>query len=273
VPADRMLHPKCGHSHKVSMLTDLEFRVWIQYLLSADDFGVMLDNPAKLQSDNRHLLNRKARELRRCLDGLVTAGLLRRFEHQGQAFLFSGNWQRWQKVEYPRASDMAKPPDADLHACEDSTRELFAKHPGGQRKDRRRPEDVPSDSGRASQIDPEQIPTTRAGAPAERLTLTANANGLGQRQTAALPRRRLDAAYEHESGLYVPNRAHQDLLPMHSGREQELFEWYPSVCAAWAGRNTGADMIKFWKARHDETWPPERTAVPKKPWAPLQVTR
>ncbi len=80
-----------------------------------------------------------------------------------------------------------------------------------------------------------------------------------ERRRTALPRRRLDAAYEHEGGLYVPARAHQDLLGLHpQGFEGELFAWYPVVCLAWAGRNTGADMIRFWKARHDESWPPER---------------
>lgn len=82
--------------------------------------------------------------------------------------------------------------------------------------------------------------------------------------------RRMDAAYEHESGLYVPERAHRDLLPMHAS-EQELFDWYHLICERWVGRKTGADMIRFWKARHDETWPPEQPAVSqsRRPaWAP-----
>jgi hypothetical protein len=91
-----------------------------------------------------------------------------------------------------------------------------------------------------------------------------------ERRRTALPRRRLDAAYEHEGGLYVPARAHQDLLGLHpQGFESELFAWYPAVCLAWVGRNTGADMIRFWKARHDETWPPERSkpsvSAPREP--------
>lgn len=72
-------------------------------------------------------------------------------------------------------------------------------------------------------------------------------------------RRRLDAAWEF--GLwYVPNRAHQDLLALHpEGFEPQLLAWYERVVAEWASGtrgNPGSDMIKFWKLRHDEAWPP-----------------
>lgn len=83
-----------------------------------------------------------------------------------------------------------------------------------------------------------------------------------ERQQPIIRKRRMDAAYEHESGMYVPQRAHDDLLPMHAGRERELFDWYPVICDTWKGRTTGANMIAFWKARHDETWPPEQSAKP-----------
>ena len=178
MPADRLLHPKSSQSAKVSSLTDLEFRVWVQYLLSADDFGVMQASAARLQADNRHLQNRPVKALLRCLEALLKCDLVRKFTHQGQDFLYSHNWQTWQKVDYPRATN--NPPPSDLSACEDSTRALFEKHPGGQRKDRRHPEDVPSDSELASRTDPEDIPTTRAGAPAKRLTANGtrpSANG------------------------------------------------------------------------------------------------
>ena len=138
MPADRLLHPKCGKSAKVSMLTDLEFRVWVQYLLCADDFGVMHATAVELQSKNLHLANRPTKQLSRCLDALVKSGLLHRFEHQGQPYVFSHNWQQWQKVEYPRATDNPFPPDEALAVCDESTVRLLAKYPGGQRKDRRR---------------------------------------------------------------------------------------------------------------------------------------
>lgn len=173
MPADRLLHPRAGRSHKVNLLTDLEYRVWTQYLLSADDFGVMHATSHALQNDNLHLAHRPAKVVTRCLEALIKSGLVRRFEHQGQPYVFQHDWQKWQKVEYPRATINPCPSGADLDVCDPATRDLFEKHPGGQRKVTKA-KDVPSDSERASRIHPEGIPPTRAGAPAERLT----ANGL-----------------------------------------------------------------------------------------------
>ena len=53
-----MIHPRLGHSAKVAGLTDFEYRVWNQYLLSADDFGVMRATAVKLQADNDALAER-----------------------------------------------------------------------------------------------------------------------------------------------------------------------------------------------------------------------
>jgi hypothetical protein len=94
-----------------------------------------------------------------------------------------------------------------------------------------------------------------------------------ERQQTALPRRRLDAAYQHEGGLYVPQTLHDQWLQLHPDvSEQQFFDFYGAVCLSWRGRNTGADMFKFWKARHDERWPPEQSKKAATPWEPLSVT-
>jgi hypothetical protein len=243
------------------MLTDLEYRVWTQYLLTSDDFGVMRATAAKIQADNGHLANRPAKVIIRCLDALVKCGLVREFTDQGHRFIYSHNWQTYQKVEYPRATDNPRPPADHLEQCDEPTRELFTKHPGGLRATkarRERAEDVP----KVSQTNPEGVPTTRAGAPAERLT----ANGLrhtanGERPASLVQPRRRDAAFEY-GRLYVPQRAHADLLALHAPDfERELFTWYAEVGEVWThgtqkDANPGADMIRFWKAQHDARWPP-----------------
>lgn len=266
MPADRLVHPRCGKSAKVSLLTDLEFRVWVQYLLAADDFGVMHATAVELQSRNLHLANRPAKMLLRCLDALVKVGLVHRFEHQKQPYIYQRDWQKWQKVEYPRGTDNPAPTGADLAACAESTRELFEKHPGGQRKVTKA-KDAPNDSGHTSQIDSENVPPTRAGAPAERLT----ANGSGHRPSAQthgsplIPRRRLDAAYEFER-VYVPQRKHADLLAAH-GNERELEAFYERIAEEWSSSGPYAkanpgDMFKFWQARYDEWKPVPAAAKP-----------
>lgn len=273
MPADRFLHPRAGRSRKITLLTDLEYRVWTQYLLSADDFGVMRGTSLVLQNDNLHLANRPAKLVKRCLDVLVKSGLVKQFEHQEQPYIFQPDWQLWQKVEYPRATVNPHPTGTDLEACDETTRALFAKHPGGQRKDRRRSEDPPSDSERASQIAPpvraESIPPTRAGACE---TATAKANGIGQRLTAnghqpIIARRRLDAAWEGPK-VYVPQRVHTDFLALRNGDESSLLAWYEVVSNEWVtgsrkAYEPGSDMIRFWKARYDERWP-ATSATPAK---------
>src|SRR3990167_10082936 len=139
MPDDRFLHPRAGHSQKVNTLTDLEYRVWTQYLLSADDFGVMRFSPAKLKADNDHLENRPAKAIQRSLDTLVTSGLIHTFQHQGKCYAYQHDWQRWQKVEYPRATNNPMPDDAALELCDEVTRGLFEKHPGGTRKGQFKP--------------------------------------------------------------------------------------------------------------------------------------
>lgn len=279
MPADRFLHPRAGHSTKVTLLTDLEYRAWTQYLLSADDFGVMRALPIAFQNDNDHLANRPAKVLQRCIDVLVRAGLVRAFEHQGKPFIYQHDWQHWQKVEYPRATN--NPIPDDLSACDDSTRALFAKHPGGQRKDRRRSEDVPN----VSQTNSEGDPPTRAWA-RETATATATANGSGQRLTANGERPRPpgarqglmrgprpDAAFDG-GRVWVLHKTHQDFLALRNGNESELLTWYADVAEAWnfgerKADEPGANMFKFWEARYAEQWPvaaPDRASSKLPPW-------
>lgn len=91
--------------------------------------------------------------------------------------------------------------------------------------------------------------------------------GTAPRPQPLTSRRRLDAALEYSDRFYVPQRAHRDLLGLHEPSfEPRLFQWYERVCDEWtrANRNPGADMIKFWKARHDEEWPAD-SGKPKDP--------
>lgn len=177
---DRFLHSRAGHSVKVSGLSDFEYRVWTQYLLSADDFGVMRGSAVSMQADSDALAERPAKAIEKAIRRLVGVGLIAEFDHQGRSYLYQPDWQKWQKVGYPRKTKQPRPEGEQLRACDHLTQRLFRIHPGGDGKKftkglEKDSQKVPGESSEDSTEEPE---TTRAGATrevanAERLTADA----------------------------------------------------------------------------------------------------
>lgn len=127
MPVDRLLHPRIGDSQKIAILTDLEFRVWITYLLAADDFGVMPFHAAKIQGACRALAHKPRKALERVLQRFVDCGLVREFTMDGARHIYSPTWQGHQKIKYPRRDTHYPAPPVDLlEQCPEATRELFA---------------------------------------------------------------------------------------------------------------------------------------------------
>jgi hypothetical protein len=133
MPADRFIHPRLGRSEKVSKLKDFEFRVWAQYLLSADDFGVLAHSPLKLKSDNYALECRSDKSIVSALEHMLKCGLVKSFTHQGRAFLYQPDWQDWQKVTYPSRTINPAPTADVLETCSPQTQVLFSIHPGARK--------------------------------------------------------------------------------------------------------------------------------------------
>jgi len=190
MPADRLLHPRAGHSDKVNKLTDLEFRVWVQYVLSADDFGVMRSSAVTLQADNDHLANRPVKMLTKCLGVLVTVGLLRTFEHQGRTYLYQTDWQDWQKIRWPAKTINPEPP---LEYLSEKTKELLKYFPGGKQV-------PPKNIGSTSEV----LPPTRETANGLRQTAVAHGSGSegGPGETTAF----LDVPFEAFKAEYPESR-------------------------------------------------------------------
>src|SRR5262245_60899715 len=101
LPDDRFLHRRAGHGQKTAQLSSDEFRVWVQYLLSADDFGVMRCSATTLRSDNAFLGMKPERMVARWLEAVVAVGLVLTFEHQGRRYVYQPDWQDYQKVRWP----------------------------------------------------------------------------------------------------------------------------------------------------------------------------
>jgi hypothetical protein len=128
MPDDRLLHPRMGYSQKVSGLTDFNFRVWIVYLLAADDFGVMPLSAGQLKAKDLRLAKAKDHELLAALETLIDVGLLWVFTHQGERYVCSPVWQDRQRIRFPRKTFLPAPPTELLGNFSEATRELFGKH-------------------------------------------------------------------------------------------------------------------------------------------------
>lgn len=152
MPDDRFIHRRLGHSEKVNTLTDFEFRVWAQYVLSSDDFGVMRFTAATLQADNDALGQKPMKQVQRALDRLAIMGLIRTFVHQSRTYCYQHDWQDWQKVEYPRATLHPQPPSEGMTPA---TARLFAKFPGGWGRKGDKPSAFAERSPNVPQTDPE----------------------------------------------------------------------------------------------------------------------
>jgi hypothetical protein len=176
MPDDRFIHPRLRMSQKVSALSDLEFRVWVDYILAANDYGVMSDNPAVLRGGNTALAVHPELDLRNALDNIVATGLLVRFEHQGQSFLCDPVWQDYQKVTFPRGTFLPAPKtDEIMSRLSRKTARLFKeRHPQW------------SDT---SNLEPESTHEERSSSSRGRVGHRLKANGKrleanGKRQTA-----------------------------------------------------------------------------------------
>jgi hypothetical protein len=126
MPDHRLTPKREGFSDKITALDDLAYRIWQQYKLSADDYGVMPDLAASIMGGNRRLAKVQPRVIESKLQGFVDCGLLHRFVHQGQGYLYSRVWQKHQKIRYPSETFHPAPPPEELAQCEKKTRELFA---------------------------------------------------------------------------------------------------------------------------------------------------
>lgn len=132
MPDDRFFHKRAGHSEKVNRLTDFEELIWRYYVLSSDDFGVMRFTPAQIRTDHERAENRAERVVMKALERIRHVGLLHTFEHQGRTYCYSRDWQKYQKVTYPRETIQPCPPVPELLTSEATTALLFIAHPGGK---------------------------------------------------------------------------------------------------------------------------------------------
>lgn len=128
MPDDRLIHLTLGHSEKINGLTDFERLVWLMYKLASDDFGVMRFSAVTLRESADWLSHKPERLVQRALDEVRKVGLVQSFEHQRRTYCYQWDWQKWQKISYPRPTIQPAPPAEMLDR---DTQWLMSHHPRG----------------------------------------------------------------------------------------------------------------------------------------------
>lgn len=250
----RILHRAAGDSEKVAALSDLEYRVWTQYLLSADDFGVMPATAFVLQAENRSFRKRPTKTIQKALEAVIAVGLVLTFTHQGERYAWQPDWNDRQQIRYPRATVRPLPEDWTL--ATEATVKLF----------RLRTEKSPKDSGEVSEMSP--IP---AGA-GTRETLT-HTQTLTQAQTQTpegsvreTARQRygppiVGGPLEHRAhgwcndrGLCLTAGLYAELLNrLGRHRQDEFRAWLGATIDGLGDNVPGENIFTFWRSRF-EAW-------------------
>lgn len=158
MPGQRMIHPEQGMSRKVTSLSDFEYRVFEQSKLSSDDFGVMPYTSTILRAHNSRLRKATEKQVFDALRRIVQIGLLLVFDDQDETYVCAPVWQTWQTISFPRRTSYPKPPQEILDKCDDATRQLFDRHPGGKKPVRKNSTTIPESTRNQSPPIPPSIP-------------------------------------------------------------------------------------------------------------------
>jgi hypothetical protein len=124
----RRLHRRGSHGERVVSLTHLEDRAWTQYVLSADDYGVMRASASVLRADNPKLEKEPLKRIEAAMGQIESVHLVQVFVHQGARFWWQADWQDFQGVVYPRSTVNPCPPPVSLSIATVKTYDLFKKH-------------------------------------------------------------------------------------------------------------------------------------------------
>lgn len=254
----RLIHKKGSHGERIKALSHLEFRVWTQFLLSADDFGVMRASISVLQADNPRLEMEPTRKLKAAMSVVARSGLVQTFTHQGVSFWWQPDWQDFQQIRYPRESVNPLPPVESLALASVRTLKLFEIRAGQTQED----------CGKVSETSPH--PARAGGRETLTLTLTPQrSREESARETTPLidgraHRRHGQHAWcDRTRNVCVPYGLHSEFMGRLCTEDAapRLKAWYPTVLAKYAGRPIGDDLFDFW--RHEfAAWVGTVTAKP-----------
>lgn len=123
----RLIHCVAATGERSSSLNHLQFRVWMQYQLSADDYGICPADASKFRGDNPALREESDRKVQTAIEAVIKVGLVGTFMDGRLRYLYQHDWQDWQRIKWPTETTYPVPPAEVLAKCSPSTVELFRK--------------------------------------------------------------------------------------------------------------------------------------------------
>lgn len=184
----RLIHKRGSHGDRIVALSHLDHRVWVQYVLSADDYGVMRASASVLRADNPRLEQEPMRVIEASMRRIVESTLVATFTHQAVLFWWQMDWQDFQQIRYPRDTVMPAPSPDLLAQATPATQDLFALRAKPSRHRSRKvsgtvPETFPEYSGNIPEMSP--LPARAGGRETLTPTLTPTLPGSGSSEKSA----------------------------------------------------------------------------------------
>jgi len=125
MPTHRVIEKTAGTGERTGSLSHLGFRVWMQYQLSADDYGVCPAEAEKLRGDNPALHAEPNKKIQEQIERLIEVKLCGSFMDGKRRYLFQRDWQTYQRIKHPSKTALPPVPPEELEKCCEKTKELF----------------------------------------------------------------------------------------------------------------------------------------------------
>jgi hypothetical protein len=260
----RLIHRVAGTGERSGSLNHLQFRVWVQYKLSADDYGVCPAEATKIQGDNPALQREPAKRIQQAIEALIAAPLVGFFLDGKRRYLYQPDWQDWQRIKWPTETVLPPIPFSELEKCSASTQALLIQG---------RPSFYAGFSLRVCARDahanaPADAPAVLEGGPGE----IAPVRG-GSLITSPMAYHRIHGQHVGEFcewGMCLPSSVFEGFVRRvaavskdEAGAREQVLVWAREVRRQWTERGAipGSNIFKFWDHEWETTHGSNRPGV------------
>lgn len=282
----RLIFRNAATGERTSSLSHLGFRVWTQYQLSSDDFGVCPALAAKLQGDNDALHAEPEKRIQAEIENLIAINLCQVFTDGRRRYLYQWDWQDWQRLKHATSTTLPPVPAELLEKCSPKTRKLFADFhprlreglpPHARACDAPAPADAPADALEGGPGETAHHPPL-----ARRVSVVDRAGALGLVSPGAWQRQHATHALRDVTCDWVclPQAVYDEWLRrlMAAGTPAEqaaadIRAWVADVKARWheSGQVPGDSIFDFWRHEWQRTWGTNRASSAPRPGAGLDA--